>query len=50
MAKIVTTHTTMTLSREMVIVGEDIREPLMAHHVHGDAVREAVMLVEPGFV
>jgi hypothetical protein len=36
--------------RERVIVGKDFREALTAHHVHEDAIREAVMLIETGFV
>jgi len=36
--------------REMVIVCQDLREALAAHDVHGDAIREAVVLIETGFV
>jgi hypothetical protein len=36
--------------REMVIVCQDVREALAAHDVHGDAIREAVVLIEMGFV
>jgi hypothetical protein len=30
---------------EVVIVGQDFRQPFVAHHLHGDAVGEAVFLV-----
>ena len=35
---------------EMVIVRQDVREALAAHDVHGDAIREAVLLIETRFV
>ena len=35
---------------EMVIVRQDVREALAAHDVHGDTIREAVLLIETRFV
>src|SRR5262249_21729146 len=35
---------------EMVIVGEDIRQSLTAHRLHGDAIRQAIMLIKTGSV
>ncbi len=34
-----------TFLREVVIVGQDFRQPFAAHHLHGDAIGEAVFLV-----
>lgn len=35
---------------EMVIVRQDVYEALAAHDVHGDTIREAVLLIETRFV
>jgi len=35
---------------KMVIVGQDVREALAMHHLHGEAIREAIVLIETGFV
>ena len=35
---------------KMVIVRQDIHEALAAHDVHGDTIREAVLLIETRFV
>ena len=34
----------------MVIVGEDVRNALEVHHLHGNAVGRAIILIEAGFV
>src|SRR5437867_1051985 len=41
---------TETFLREMVIVGQDFCQPFAAHHLHGDAIGEAVFLVRAVFV
>ncbi len=35
---------------KMMIVGQDFRQPLASHHLHRDAIREAIMLVRAGLV
>jgi len=35
---------------EMPVVGQDVHQSLAAHHVHGDAIGEATVLIEPGFI
>ena len=35
---------------KMVIVRQDIHEALAAHDVHGDTIREAVLLIKARFV
>ena len=31
--------------REMAVIGEHLREPLTPHHLHGDTVGQAIMLI-----
>ena len=35
---------------KVVVVGQHVREPFPAHHLHGDAVRQAVGLVRACFI
>ena len=39
-----------TFLREVMIVGEDIRQSLSAHGLHGDAIRQAILLIQAGSV
>jgi hypothetical protein len=36
--------------REMMVIAEDVCQALAAHRLHGDAVRQAVLLIETRFV
>ena len=39
-----------TFLREVMIVRENFGEAFTAHHLHGDAIRQAVFLVGTGLV
>ena len=39
-----------TFLREVMIVGEHVRKPLSAHRLHGDAIRQAIMLIKAGSI
>lgn len=36
--------------REMVVIGEHLREPLALHYLHGDTVGQAIMLIGTRFI
>ena len=36
--------------REMMVVGEHVRESLAVHRLHGDAIRQAILLIKAGSV
>jgi hypothetical protein len=35
---------------EMMVIGEHVREALAAHGLHGDAIRQAILLIQAGSV
>ena len=39
-----------TFLREVMIVGEHVRKPLVAHRLHGDAIRQAIMLIKTALI
>ena len=36
--------------RKVMIVGEYVREALEAHRLHGDAIRQAILLIKAGHI
>jgi hypothetical protein len=36
--------------REMMIVGQDIRKPILAHGLHRNTVGQAILLIRAGFI
>ena len=32
------------------VVGQHVSEPFAPHHLHGDAVRQAICFIRPGFI